>query len=93
MAVVFWSERAAADLERVLEFLLEHSPQSVESANLRIHEVARMLGAHPLLGREVEHGLREVVISYGRAGYVALYDFDEVADEVWIHALRHQREL
>jgi plasmid stabilization system protein ParE len=37
--------------------------------------------------------LRELVISYGRTGYVALYRFVIGRDEVRILALRHQREL
>jgi len=93
VAVVRWSEEAATDLVRVLDFLLEHNPVSAPDANERILEAIALLARHPLLGRTVEHGLRELVISYGRAGYVALYDFEEVADEVWILALRHQREL
>ena len=40
-----------------------------------------------------EAELRELVISYGRTGYVALYRFVVSRDEVRILALRHQREL
>lgn len=40
------------------------------------------------------HGdLRELVISYGRTGYVALYRFLPLRDEVRVLAIRHQREI
>jgi plasmid stabilization system protein ParE len=47
---------------------------------------------HPLLGRPTEHGLRELLISRGRTGYVALYQYDAAADKVLVLAVRHQRE-
>ena len=50
------------------------------------------LADHPLLGRPVELGYRELVISRGRSGYLALYRYDEALDEVLILAIRHQRE-
>lgn len=36
--------------------------------------------------------MRELVISHGRTGYVALYDWLEAIDTVVVLALRHQRE-
>ena len=44
-------------------------------------------------GRIVEGGLRELVISFGRSGYLALYRFVPARREVRILAIRHQREL
>ena len=52
-----------------------------------------MLAHHPLIGRIVTAELRELVISYGRTGYVALYRFVPSRREVRILAIRHQREL
>lgn len=92
MAVVTWTNRARADLDRVIDFLLEHNPQVAAAATENILDGTALLARHPLIGRSVEHGLRELVISYGRAGYVALYDFDELGDQVLVLALRHQRE-
>ena len=37
--------------------------------------------------------LRELVISYGRTGYVALYRFFIARDEVRALAIRNQRQL
>jgi plasmid stabilization system protein ParE len=36
--------------------------------------------------------LRELVISFGDSGYVALYRYDPVDDVVFVLAFRHQRE-
>jgi plasmid stabilization system protein ParE len=63
----------------------------VEALSL-IEGALRALRDHPFIGRSVGHGLRELVISRGRTGYVALYAFDEARDEVVVHAVRHQRE-
>ncbi len=51
------------------------------------------LSAHPLVGRRIEGELRELIISYGQTGYVAMYRFVVSRDEVRILAIRHQREL
>jgi plasmid stabilization system protein ParE len=58
----------------------------------RISTAVAMLADHPLLGRPVEDGMRALVISRGRTGYVALYEFDEVSDTALVLAVRHQRE-
>ena len=51
------------------------------------------LAAHPLVGRRVESDIRELVISFGATGYIALYRFVVQRDEVRVLALRHQREI
>jgi plasmid stabilization system protein ParE len=50
-------------------------------------------GAYFNVGRRVEGELRELIISYGHSGYVALYRFVVLTDEVRILAIRHQREV
>jgi plasmid stabilization system protein ParE len=57
-----------------------------------IEEAVELLKRHPLIGRPVEHDLRELVISRGRTGYVALYSFEQDQEAVLILAIRHQRE-
>jgi plasmid stabilization system protein ParE len=51
------------------------------------------LAAHPLVGRRIEGDLRELVISFGETGYIALYRFVVQQDQVRVLALRHQREI
>lgn len=57
-----------------------------------IREALVILERHPMIGRPAESGLRELVISHGSTGYVALYDFLEPTDLVVVLAIRHQRE-
>lgn len=92
MAKLSYSGRALADLERLTDFLIESDlAAAVEAVDL-IEESVNILNRHPLIGRPVEYPLRELVISHGRSGYVALYSFEETQDAVLILTIRHQRE-
>ena len=93
MTEVVYSPRALTDIERLADFLLEYDPRgAIYTASILMHAVA-MLSQNPLVGRIVEQGMRELVISRGKSGYVALYRFDARTDRVYILAVRHQREL
>lgn len=93
MAKVVYSENALANLERAFEFLAEQNPDAAANAAVAIREATEMLARHPLIGRRAEGELRELVISYGKTGYVALYRFIPARDQIRILAIRHQREL
>ena len=93
MAQVVYAESALTNLERAFAFLFEHDPSAARNAAAAISEAVEMLARHPLIGRVVEGELRELVISFGRTGYIALYRFLPVFSEVRILAIRHQREL
>ncbi len=92
MAKLIYSAWAFADLERLTDFLMETDPPAAAVTVGLIGEAVELLVRHPLIGRPVEHELRELVISRGRTGYVALYSFEEDQDVVLILAIRHQRE-
>ena len=92
MASVSYSPRPASDLLRLVDFLVsEDPPAAAETADL-IASAVDALEQHPLLGRPVESGYRELVISRGRSGYLALYRYDEARDRILVLAIRHQRE-
>lgn len=92
MATLSYSERALADLERLTDFLVETDPVAASDTVDLIAEAVGLLIRHPLIGRPVESGLRELVISRGRTGYVALYSVEDDQDAVLVLAIRHQRE-
>lgn len=92
MAKLSYSGRALADLERLTDFLIEADPKAALETVGLIGEAVGLLARHPLIGRPVEFPLRELVISRGRTGYVAIYSFEKVHDAVLILAIRHQRE-
>ena len=92
MLRLVFAPRALDDLDRLTDFLLDHSPESAAPTAPIIVSGLQALKLHPLLGRPAEHGLRELLISRGRTGYVALYDYDAATDTVLVLAVRHQRE-
>lgn len=92
MAKLIYSERALADLERLTDFLIEIDASSALETVELIEEAVSLLTRHPLVGRPVEYELRELVISRGRSGYVALYSLEATQDAILILAIRHQRE-
>ncbi len=92
MATLIYSSQALADLKRLTDFLLGTEPEATLETAVLIAEAVQVLENHPLMGRPAEHELRELIISRGRTGYVALYSFEEAHDTVLILALRHQRE-
>lgn len=81
------------DLERLFRFIAEHDAETAKESAAVITSAINMLAAHPLAGRRVEGELRELVISYGKTGFVALYRFRPEIDQVRVLTLRHQREL
>jgi addiction module RelE/StbE family toxin len=92
VAALIYSEQALADLERLADFLLAADPAAASETIGLIEEAVQILRRHPMMGRPVEHGLRELVISRGRTGYLALYSIEQEAEAVLILAIRHQRE-
>lgn len=92
MARLIYSERALDDLERLTDFLIESDPRAAAETVGLVAEAVAVLERHPLIGRPVESGLRELVISRGQTGYVALYSFEQADDAVLILSVRHQRE-
>jgi plasmid stabilization system protein ParE len=92
VATVRFSERALSDLERLFDFLVETDPALARTAIERIAEATRILAHHPLIGRPVRGALRELVISSGKTGHVALYRLQRGLDEVQVLGVRHQRE-
>lgn len=72
-----------------------HALDDIERANhgAAIQSAVDTLAAHPLVGRRVEGDLRELVISFGATGFIALYRFVVQQDQVRVLALRPQREI
>jgi plasmid stabilization system protein ParE len=92
LATLSYSDRALADLERLTDFLLASDALAASETVDLIAEAVGLLSRHPLIGRPVEWGLRELVISRGRTGYVALYSVEDEHHAVLVLAIRHQRE-
>lgn len=77
---------------RLYRFLAEKSPSGGSQAIDTIETALTALTHMPKIGRPVEDNIRELIIDFGSSGYLALYDFDEVIDELLVLAVQHQRE-
>jgi plasmid stabilization system protein ParE len=85
---------AREDLKRLFAFLVEKDVQAARRARDAIVKATEFLGDFPFTCRKAdEHNpfLRELIIPFGAAGYVALFEIDD-ASTVTILAIRHQRE-
>ena len=91
--IVFDTE-ALDDLERIFEFNLEQDATTALDHIETIRSAVLILDEHPEIGRPIGRGsaLRELVISFGKSGYIALYEHSPVEHLIRIVAIRHQRE-
>jgi plasmid stabilization system protein ParE len=92
MARVEVTDRALADLERLFDFIAEISPARARKQLLSVRRALELLADHPLMGRVVEDGRRELILSRGRYGYIAKYRWLPADDVILILAVRHQLE-
>lgn len=86
-----FSARYLEDIARILSFTTD--PALAKAQVGAIVEALTMLERHPWMGRPTTHGRRELVISQGKTGFVALYRFDVRRDRVRVLRVRHQREI
>jgi plasmid stabilization system protein ParE len=93
VAQVIYAARALDDLERAVGAQHEAGTAAALSTVDAIRSAVTGLAAHPLVGGHLEGELRRLAISYGATGYVALYRFVVLRDEVRVLAIRPQREL
>lgn len=92
MSGVFLSQAAFDDLLRLEEFLVgSDDPMAGELLDF-ILDALQVLTHQPGIGRPIGGGLRELIISRRRSGYLARYEFDDVRDLVLVARIRHQRE-
>ena len=94
--VVRFTEEAEADLLRLFDFLLERDVGAAERAEQAIAKAIELLEIFPFSCRKAGAGsgdpfLRELIIPFGNAGYVALFEIEDEST-VTILAIRHQRE-
>ena len=89
------TREAEQDLDRLYGFLLEQDLNAADRALAAIERAFELLAYSPFSCRKAllcENPLiREVVIPFGRAGYVALFEIED-ARTVTVTAVRHQRE-
>ena len=92
MVRIVFSRRALLDLERLTDFLIEIDKNAALETIELIESAIQIMSQHPLIGRTCDTHLRELVISRGKSGNVAIYSFDEKKNAVLICSIRHQKE-
>ena len=96
---VRWTPEALEDVLRLQDFWMESALardgdlQQVERAMAAIEQGIAFLRTSPFSCRKADQGpfLRELIIPFGHAGFVALFEITD-ASNVVIAAVRHQRE-
>ena len=92
--MIVFAEEALNDLEEIFEFNFERDPATALAHIDTVRSAILVLDAHPRIGRPFGTGstLRELVISHGQTGYIALYEHAPAEDLIRVVAVRHQRE-
>ncbi len=93
MPQLTWSPAALQDIARLRAFLAAKSPDTARRAVSTIRQGVLLLSRHPEAGRpmaDMPPEFREWLISFGAAGYLALYRYD--GSQVVILTVRHTRE-
>jgi plasmid stabilization system protein ParE len=91
--VIVCAGEAHADLERIRELDLARDPATALDHIEKVRSAVLVLEVHPEIGRPVPGStLRELVISYGKSGYVALYEYSAGEGLLRVAAIRRQRE-
>ncbi|MCF6268065.1 MAG: type II toxin-antitoxin system RelE/ParE family toxin [Desulfuromusa sp.] len=95
MPRVIITENAALGLERCRRFLADKDRSATIKAAQIIEKQFSLLESAPKSGRPVKNHLelRELIISFGNSGYVALYHYSVETDSILILAFRHQKEI
>lgn len=92
--ILRFTEEARDDLERLFAFMAQHDREAAQRALVTIAKAWEMLETFPFSCRSADQEdpfLRELIIPFGNAGYVALFEIED-ATTVTVLAVRHQLE-
>jgi toxin ParE1/3/4 len=91
--MIFFSPEAAADAERVREFLDINNPEAAKRALRTIFAALGRAEEFPDLGRPTEDAdIRQIVIPFGAAGYIVRYTILPDSADMLVLRLWHGRE-
>ena len=92
MARIVLAPQIQADINRIFNFLFEHTPDIVNDRVAAIIAAIDILATSPRIGRPTDGGKRELIIATGSGGYVALYQYVPELDIAFVLTIRSQRE-
>jgi toxin ParE1/3/4 len=91
--MIHLSPEASDDVERVREFLSAKNPAAAKRALAAIFAALEQVHAFPGLGKPTEDAeIRQIVIPFGRAGYIVRYTVWPVGDNVLVLRIWHGRK-
>ncbi len=92
--MIVFADGALSDLERIFKFNFGRDAATALDHIDKIRSAVLLLDEHPQIARLIGRGssLRELVISFGKTGYIALYEHSLAESLIRIVAVRHQRE-
>jgi toxin ParE1/3/4 len=91
--MILLSPEAASDIERVREFLDINNPEAAKRALRVIFPAFEKLQDFPDLGRPTEDAdIRQIVIRFGAAGYIARYTVLPERGDVLVLRIWHGRK-
>ena len=91
--MILLSQDAALDIERVRDFLNVNNPEAAKRALRVIFAALEKLQDFPDLGRMTEDAdIRQIVIRFGAAGYIARYTVPPESGDVLVLRIWHGRE-
>lgn len=87
MVKILYSKNAVNDFVRLTDLLIATDIKTASETVGLIEEAVSILDRNPLIGRSVDDEIRELVISRGATGYVALYSFEDNKNAILIWLL------
>lgn len=94
MGKIVFSKSALSKLYQIKNFYAHRDPKIGDRAVDIIEAAFMTLLISPEIGRPFEGSFlrRELIIPFGKTGFVSLYEIDKDTNRIVIVALRHQRE-
>ena len=92
MATLRYTRNFQTDLDQLTDFLLVSHAEDADGLIELILDALGILQDHPEIGRPHRLPQRELVISRGKSGYLALYKFNPVNNTVILQRIRPQSE-
>jgi plasmid stabilization system protein ParE len=91
--MILFSSDAISDIERVRNFLEVRNPQAAVRAMRAIWVALGRVESAPYLGKATDdRGIRQIVVDFGRRGYIVRYRVLPPDDAIFVTRIWHGRE-
>lgn len=81
-----YTRPALADLDSILDYIAQHSPQDAARVHARIDAIINLLLSHPRIGLQTDD---PTIRRVNTPPYPYLVFYEIAGDEIVIHAVRH----